>query len=233
MLWRCLWFRSVAYYVARAGVAWLWLCSGWRPHAIGLAVVGGALAGRLWLVSSNPPIAARELITWTFAVEVAVVYALLSLIVHAYRNRRRLVVLATVNHAGKDFDDFAAGLASQLANDLGRLSMLYKTIDDANPPTQSGDVPPLKVGVDDPGGALANVICEKSDVKLGPLGVPLRPLVAIVERSIGRRLSSSLHRTGNRLSVLADMPGEEGNWRVERDLPARPRLRIWHAPSLR
>jgi len=68
---------------------------------------------------------------------------------------------------------------------------------------------------------LASVVGEKSDVKLGPVSVSLRPLIAAFERSIPKqRLSSSLHRTGNHLTLLADIAGAEGNWRVERDLTA-------------
>jgi len=79
----------------------------------------------------------------------------------------------------------------------------------------------LKVGVDNPGDQLANVVGEKSSVKLGPLDVSLRPFVALVERFVpNQRLSSSLHRTGNRLTLLAQMPRMERNWRVVRDLPA-------------
>src|SRR5262249_8974617 len=138
------------------------------------------------------------------------------------RSRGRFVVLTTVNHAGKDFDSFAAGLAAHLANDLGLLSELYKTIDVANPPPPIGEkLSPLKIGVDNPGDALSSVVGEKSDVKLGPVSVSLRPLIAAFERSIPKqRLSSSLHRTGNRLTLRADIAGAEGNWRVERDLPA-------------
>ena len=221
VLWRFIWFRYAAYGVARAvGEARRWLVSGWRPHAIGLAAVGGA---GMWLdYKQTSPFNPWTFVAWTFVAEVAVVYGLLWLIVHAYRSRGRFVVLTTVNHAGKDFDSFAAGLAAHLANDLGLLSELYKTIDVANPPPPIGEqLSPLKVGVDNPGDALASVVGEKSDVKLGPVSVSLQPLIAVFERSIPKqRLSSSLHRTGNRLTLRADIAGAEGNWRVERDLPA-------------
>ena len=68
---------------------------------------------------------------------------------------------------------------------------------------------------------MASVVGEKSDVKLGPVSVSLRPLIAAFRAfNSQQRLSSSLHRTGNRLTLLADIAGAEGNWRVERDLPA-------------
>jgi tetratricopeptide (TPR) repeat protein len=231
VLWRSIWFRYAAYGVARAvGEARRWLVSGWRPHAIGLAAVGGA---GMWFDYKQPgkqpgTFDAWTFVTWTFVAEVAVVYGLLWLIVHAYRSSGRFVVLTTVNHAGKDFDSFAAGLAAHLANDLRLLSELYKTIDDANPPPQRDEgfstlkvISTLKVGVDNPGDALASVVGEKSDVKLGLVSVSLRPLIAAFERSIPtQRLSTSLHRTGNQLTLLADIAGAEGNWRVERNLPA-------------
>jgi tetratricopeptide (TPR) repeat protein len=213
VLWRFIWFRYAAYRVARAvGEARRWLVSGWRPHAIGLAAVGGAV---MWLDH-------KQFNVWTFVPKVAVVYGLLWLIVRAYRSSGGFVILTTVNHAGSDYDSFAAGLAADLANDLALLSELYRTIDDANPPHQSGKpFSPLKVGVDNAGDALASVVGEKSNVKLGPVSVSLRPLIAAFERSIPKqRLSSSLHRTGNRLTLLADIAGAEGNWRVKRDLPA-------------
>ena len=223
VLWRFIWFRYAAYWVARAvGEARRWLVSGWRPHAIGLAAVGMLLDYK-----QTGAFNAMKFVTWTsvtstFVAKVAVIYGLLWLIVRAYRSRGGFVILTTVNHAGNDYDSFAAGLAADLANDLALLSELYKTIDDANPPPQSGKpFSPLKVGVDNPGDALASVVGEKSNVKLGPVSVSLRPLIAAFERSIPKqRLSSSLHRTGNRLTLLADIAGAEGNWRVERDLPA-------------
>ena len=226
VLWRFIWFRYAAYWVARAvGEARRWLVSGWRPHAIGLAAVGGAV---MWLdCKQTDTCNTWTFITWTsvtptFVAKVAVVYGLLWLIVRAYRSSGGFVILTTVNHAGSDYDSFAAGLAADLANDLALLSELYKTIDDANPPPQIGKpFSPLKAGVDNPGGALASVVGEKSNVKLGPVSVSLRPLIAAFERSIPKqRLSSSLHRTGNRLTLLADVAGAEGNWRVKRDLSA-------------
>lgn len=80
------------------------------------------------------------MISWTFAAEAVVGYVLLWLIVRAYRRRQRLVIQLTVNHAGKEFDNFAAGLAADLANHLGQLGELYKTIDEANPPRRSAKV---------------------------------------------------------------------------------------------
>jgi tetratricopeptide (TPR) repeat protein len=217
MLWHYLWFRSVAYWVAHtAAQAGRWLGSGWRPSAIGLAAVGV-----LGLVMYRLEGAGRDVLSWTFAAEIGVLYALLSLIVHAYRNRERFVVLITVNHAGRDLDGFAAGLATHLANQLGQLSELYRTIDEANP--QAADTegaPALKVGVDNPGDALANVIGQESTIKFGPLQLPIRPIVAAFEHLVAKRcLSTSLHRIGDRLTLLADMRGAEGNWRIERALP--------------
>jgi tetratricopeptide (TPR) repeat protein len=219
MLWRFIWFRYVAYEVALAvGKARRWLVSGWVLHMIGLAAVVG-----LWFAYRKTD----TFNAWTFAAEVAVGYGLLRLIVGAYRSSGSVVVLTTVNHAGKDFDGFAAGLAAHLANDLRLLSELYRKIDDVNSPPQHEGfstlkvMSTLKVGVDDPGDALASVVGEKSDVKLGPVSVSMRPFIAALERSIPKqRLSSSLHRTGNHLTLLADITGAEGNWRVERDLPA-------------
>jgi len=225
MLWRLGWFRWTAYFAARSvGKVKRTLGSGWCAHAIGLAAVAAAVAG-LWRLKSGPQGDPRTLISWTFAAEAVVGYVLLWLIVRAYRRRQRLVIQLTVNHAGKEFDNFAAGLAADLANHLGQLGELYKTIDEANPPAPIGKggagISDLKVGVDNPGDQLANVVGEKSSVKLGPLDVSLRPFVALVERFVpNQRLSSSLHRTGNRLTLLAQMPRMERNWRVVRDLPA-------------
>ncbi len=222
VLWRFIWFRYAAYGVARAvGEARRWLVSGWRPHAIGLAAVGGA--GMLLDYMQTRTFNGWTFVAWPFVAKVAAVYGLLWLIVHAYRSRGRFVVLTTVNHAGKDFDSFAAGLAAHLANELGLLSELYKTIDVANPPPPGGEnLSSLKVGVNNPGDALANIVGEKSDVQLGPVSVSLRPLIAAFERSIPKqRLSSSLHRTGNRLILRADVAGAEGHWRVEGDLTAQ------------
>lgn len=223
MPWRYVWFRNVAYRVAHGvGKARHWLGSGLRLPLLGLAAVFvAAMAPQRVRTGLHTDIGA--LVTWTFVFQVVVVWALLWLTLRIIRDSGRLFVLATVNHAGKDFDTFATGLPAQVATDLVRLSMLYRTIDDANPPTQAGQhVADLKVKVGDRGETFANVVDAKSIVRLGPLSVPLRPLFAVFESSIlrPRRLSSSLHQIGTRLTLLADMRGPDGNWRIERDLPA-------------
>jgi tetratricopeptide (TPR) repeat protein len=209
--------------VARAtGKTRHWFDSGLRLPVLGLAAVFVA-AIALPRVRSGLHIDIGALVTWTFVVQVVVIWALLWLALRILRDSGRLFVLAAVNHAGKDFDSFAAGLPAQVATDLGRLSTLYRTIDDANPPTRGGEsVAGLKVKVSDRGETFANVVDAKSIVTLGPLSVPLRPLFAIFESSIlrPRRLSSSLHQNGTCLTLLADIRGPDGNWRIERDLPA-------------
>jgi len=72
VLWRFIWFRYAAYGVARAvGEARRWLVSGWLPHAIGLAAVGGA---GLWLgYMQADKFKVWTFVTWPFVATVAVV----------------------------------------------------------------------------------------------------------------------------------------------------------------
>lgn len=238
MLWRYIWFRSVAFEVARAaGIARLWLSSGWRPHVIGLAVVGGGLASRWnWPVNSSdqadkPAVVTGTFaeaiwtfvktiwtfvahnITWTYVFEVIAVYVLL-LIFNSLRSRKNLVVLATDNKAGDDFKDFADGLAADLAQELGELCQLYKAIDEANPPESNPDQKSTEVTVriDNPESLLANVVGQNSTVKLGLLEVPLRPLVTAIEGLMnpGWRLSTSLQRNGNCVTLVRRRAGPGG-----------------------
>jgi tetratricopeptide (TPR) repeat protein len=223
-VWRSIWFRSIAFVmISAAAGARVWFGSGWRPHLLGLASITAA-AVALWRARIGAWPAARHLIDWTFAAEVFAAYAVLGLIIQAYRGRGRLVIITTINHAGDDYSPQVAGLSVDLASALAQLSELYRTIDEANPPSASREITGLQVGVDDPGAQIADVVGEDSKVKLGPLDLPLRPLVAALRRlGSHRRLSSSLHHNGNQLTLLADLPGVAGgNWRVERDLSALP-----------
>jgi len=54
--------------------------------------------------------------------------------------RRTPAVWVVVDGQGDCLRYFAAGLAADLANHLGQLGELYKTIDEANPPRRSAKV---------------------------------------------------------------------------------------------
>src|SRR5262245_17950838 len=133
VLWRFIWFRYAAYRMARV---WGWLVSGWRPHVITLILVGACL----WFFEfrwTGP-----DKLGWTLIAKRVGGYVLLWLviwlIVHAYQCRGRFIILPTVNHAGKDFDSFASGLATHLATELRQLRGLYKAFDRPNSQTEGG-----------------------------------------------------------------------------------------------
>ena len=219
VLWRFIWFRYAAY---RMALVWGWLVSGWRPHVITLILIGVCL----WLVEfgrtfPDPGKLGLTLIA-KMVVEYVLLWLVLWLIVHAYQGRGRFIILPTVNHAGKDFDSFASVLATHLATELRQLRGLYKAFDRPNSQTKGGEqlLPRFEIRVDNPGDALANIVGEKSDVKIGPVSLALRPLIAAFERSIsGQRLSTSLRRIGNCLTLSADIEGTDENCHVERNLP--------------
>jgi tetratricopeptide (TPR) repeat protein len=221
LLWRFIWFRSASYRAARGGALLRrWLTMGWRPPLAGLAVIALALVGaRLAISPKTAPL--TVVLGWGFWIEAAALYAVAWLIGVVYRSRSQLVVLAPANHAGDDVADFAAGLPAELANQVGRLGELYSTFDEGNLERDSsrGGFAKTRVTIDSPGDGLTNVIGEKSAVKLGPLDLPLRPLAGALQRLVSsRRLTTSLHRIGDRLTLLAEMPGRR--WRVERELAA-------------
>ncbi|MGX1050850.1 tetratricopeptide (TPR) repeat protein [Bradyrhizobium japonicum] len=217
VFWHFIWFRYAAY---RMALVWRWLVSGWRPHMITLVLVGACL----WLVEFGWTVPGT--LGWTLIAKMVGDYVLLWLvvwlIVHAYQSRGRFIILPTVNNAGKDFDGVTSVLAPHLATELRQLRGLYKAFDRPNSQTK-GDtqlLPRFEIRVDNPRDELANIVGEKSDVKIGPVSVALRPLIATFERSIsGQRLSSSLHQIGNRLTLSADIEGTDENYHVERNLP--------------
>jgi len=224
--WRWLWFRSLAFHLARAvGFARGRLSSGFIAFWVGFALLFGAATFRRAIQPCPGACAFRwekllNGLTLAFVVEAFAAYALMWLVVVNYHRRRRIVVPATVNHAGHEFAGFAAGLADAIGADLAALRELYTRKDQANPATGREIAPPI-ISFD--GGeklSLVEAVGEKSAVKLGGLEVPLRPLVASLERLLipRRRLSTSLQRNGGRLILLAGVSGEEANWRVERDL---------------
>jgi tetratricopeptide (TPR) repeat protein len=81
----------------------------------------------------------------------------------------------------------------------------------------------VKVTVRDRDKVLRGVVDEKSAVKLGPMAVPLKPLFdALARLSPKQYLSSSLHRSGKSLILLATLSHGGGNWRIERVIPDQP-----------
>ena len=219
-----IWFRTVAFWAARtagwlrrkvySGLFGFW--SGFILTVFAVAIAGAYLPcspscrfdlGKFNRSTSLP-----------FLFEILVLYSIVWWgLVRSFR-RKRLVVLATVNHASKDFDLFAGGLSDQLVAGLTELKALYIEQDQANPRAGESIAPPIiKFDAGDEM-SFAEIVGEKSSVKLQGFEIPLRPLVALLERPLTprRRLTSSVQRSGPVVTLLASISDEEITWRVDR-----------------
>jgi hypothetical protein len=226
-VWNWIWFRALVFRAAQTAgwvrrIVYPGLFGFWSGFILTFLVAAVARAYQPCTSASCRfhPERLTASISWPFLFEILVAYTIVWwALINTFR-RRRLVVLATVNHASRDFDDFAGGLSDQLVAGLTELKSLYSTQDQANPGAGESVAPPvIKFDAGDEM-SFAEIVGEKSSVKLSALEIPLRPLVALLERPFTprRRLASSVQQTGAVMTLLAGISGEEITWRVERTL---------------
>jgi len=230
--WQSLWYRSVAWWTARAGGRiWAGLQNAWRWVVLLL----GIAALLVWLINlySKPEIswikrlAEAKWPLWSFLAAI-----LLWFVYHAYRGRTRLVIGEFTVHPADDATvKWATGLGARLEDELARIAGVYRVIDAAVPP-QKAMVIEVIPKVDEVG----TILEEASAIDLGTkLKIPTKQLMTLVGRLVsGPRLTGSLHKVGGELILMAELNGGGllGNWRVdhnklseeERRLPEEDRI---------
>lgn len=218
--WYAVWFRYLAWWLSRGvGALWRWLTSEWRLAVILLLGAALGMYGRYRIIGY--PHRLEEFLTTGLALKVAVLTALLAMLYWAYQARRRIVILTFTDYTGdKELEASVKGVSAQLLDELARLRDLYRIIDEANPKDKEQGETGFKatIAVDDPGQVLKDEVTTDSKVQLGPLAVPIGPILAFVGRLVqGPRLTGSIHKEGGTLVLIGQISGggQSGNWRAD------------------
>ncbi|HSK78304.1 MAG TPA: hypothetical protein VLQ45_17765, partial [Thermoanaerobaculia bacterium] len=227
--WESLWFRYVAWGMARAGGrTWAWIRRAWKW---GLLLVAATALVFLLVPEKSDAVSdqkisqatrdfvailrsleARHFLLLTFSSTV-----LLWLILLAHEGRKRLVIGTFANHTGDDkLKDWVPGLGPRLQNELARIADLYRVIDEARPP-QKSPVIEVTPSVQDVGEILKQT--NASSIDFGIFKIPTDFLLQFVSRLVsGPRLTGALYKGENELFLTAEITGGgrlSGNWHVD------------------
>ena len=199
--------KALRWMIARAIQALLWLAvtcvSGWLTNVLlgnplSIAPVSWADVGRI----------------------LALLVTLLALLM-TLRARRGMVV--------EEFADYTAaapartrGLAPVLMHELDQLAALHRAVDEHGVvATAVGKAQAIEASITVDGNSdfLHKDFSAEEQLRVGPLSIPLRVVAAALRQlSRGPRLSGSLHRHGDVLTLIARTSGlrPAQGWRVER-----------------
>jgi tetratricopeptide (TPR) repeat protein len=225
LAWRSLWFRSAAYLSflvlgrlfrsLSVALAWFW------PGFVVVFLV--FVAWNLSEQCSGPCTidAIRKTVSIRYAIEALVIYALLWTGVAAFLSRRKIVVLETLNRAGDEFSNLAKGLSPEILARLNDLKELHSSRDAARRP--DAPVAPPIVRFDPTGNLpLAEIVGEKSSMKMSGFEIPLGPIVRLLQGPFipPTRLSSSVQWQDGALTLFASIDSEGRIWRADQPLAA-------------
>jgi tetratricopeptide (TPR) repeat protein len=180
---------------------------------VGIFVASAALVGiALW---SDDPLLA-----------VIPAGALIASILEARSFARSRVVVGGFANATASSAANTAGIAELLRIELARLADLFQTVGGRRAvssgigPKRALDATP---SVDNVASALQAAVSAESKVSVGPVAIPARLLIAVVDRVIRPpRLSGSLHVDETGLILTAHQDGLDGlSWRVPPESPNR------------
>jgi tetratricopeptide (TPR) repeat protein len=215
----------------------LWLADGggrlfqWARSEgrLAVCVIVLALAGAAVLAYFNQ---------WTFVVFLALGWLPFA----AWRARQHILIEEVADRTSGD--PITNGAATLLTVELAQIQDVFRVVDERNAfPTAVGQQEPLEAAmkVDDFQENLRSSVTSESQLSVGGITIPLRPLMEILGRLVqGPRLRSELHEEGhgreqaNRLVLTAQLTGfrRKGTWRIEHELAAgatRPdQLRALH-----
>lgn len=175
---------------------------------------------------------------WTFVVFLALGWLPFA----AWRARKHILIEEVADRTSGD--TITNGAATLLTVELAQIQDVFRVVDERNAfPTAVGRQEPLEAAmkVDDFQENLRSSVTSESQLSVGGITIPLRPLMEILGRLVqGPRLRSELHEEGhgreqaNRLVLTAQLTGfrRKGTWRIEHELAAdatRPdQLRALH-----
>jgi len=158
---------------------------------------------------------------WSQGWAIVGVYALLWLFWWALQARRHLVVEEFKNYAGDQYKGDTQGLATLLVVRLGKLHLLYRTVDEQRAirtsvsESQGIDA---TIQVEDISSFLRDAVSSNSELSLGPLKIPVGMIMSLFGRlAQGPRLIGSVHRDKEGLILTAQIVGGKYpfKWRVE------------------
>lgn len=226
-------FRYLAWWVSQPlGSLLHWLECGWRLWLITIFVVTIADLVLSSPAGTHPSL--TNLGSLGFWLTVFAVTALLVVLYWVYQARGRLVVMEFTDYTGDEkLNAWMKGLPPMLLDELGRITNLYRTVDDVSPYQASTATTDSEISinptlrVEDVSQTLKDAVSSESKISLGPLEIPIGAIMGIAAKTVeGPRLTGSLHAEGDQLVLVASITGGGigGNWSVStRDL-TEPKL---------
>ena len=226
--WQSFWYRSVAWWLARAGGR-LWRGARFALKWSIVVLAAAALWAYLAKPDSTPAQGdkkAKVSVTQSHQAEWWRVeprklpfhlffMALFSWLAYqAFRGRKRLVIGTFSGYGDETLEKgLAAGLGPRLQSELTRIADVYKVIDEMVP-SAGRSVIEVTPGVLEVG----DILKDASAITFGPLKVPMNFFVGLIGNIVsGPRLTGALHKVEGRFVLTAEISGGgfSSNWRVE------------------
>jgi tetratricopeptide (TPR) repeat protein len=210
-VWHSVWFRYLA----------LWAAT-YPKSAVFLAVTGlmaifsrsvAAALRWLWhLWSLNP--------SWSSLTKAAAGLFLVWLFAWAIKVRKRIFVAPFEDYSGDSaLKDFVTGLAPMLLNELSRIRKLHENADESGAYSSGDHALNASISVQSVGETLESAVTKESTVDLGVLRIPIGAMLGIFGRVVqGPKLSGSVHKQGNVVTLIAHIEGgglPNTDWRMD------------------
>jgi tetratricopeptide (TPR) repeat protein len=184
------------------------------------------LAGRLvgWTTGGGRPAIAGLAVTAIAVVvfgkwEILAIYLVLLLLIAGWRLRRRIVIDEITDNTPDGA--LAKGTAALLAGELARIAEALRPVSEGRDIQMANQVAPLEIatGVEDFAADLRGAVTAESKVTVGPIGIPIGALAAILGRFVqAPRLIASLRDADGQVVLVARLTGggQHASWQTQR-----------------
>ena len=165
-------------------------------------------------------IISEDIISWSGFIQVVVIYMILIILIWISHYHSTLVIEEFTDDTGSDKDHKITGIETLLIVKLGRISQLYRDVNEQRPiSTSTGEFRQISavLRVDDPIDQLANAQSTTSKVSLGPIEIPLGFIISIFNNlGHGPRIRGSIRKEENGYVLLASMSGKNNSftWKI-------------------
>lgn len=174
----------------------------------------------------------KNFITLPYIIRTLVLMALFIIFYGLIKARKHIHVAEFADFTGNKDDQSKAavnGLAVRILNEMNRVSLLLRTIDEIQP-EQKFEAVETSLNIQDFGKDLQEMVGSQSTVAIGSfLKIPLGEILNFFSRLVhGPKLQGSLHLDGDKLILTAQLKGGKfnGTWSVCSDELEEP-----HIPS--
>lgn len=184
------------------------------------------LAGRLvgWTTGGGRPAIAGLALTAIAVVvfgkwEILAIYLVVLLLIAGWRLRRRIVIDEITDNTPDG--GLAKGTAALLAGELARIAEALRPVSEGRDIQTANQVAPLEIatGVEDFAADLRGAVTAESKVTVGPIGIPVGALAAILGRFVqAPRLIASLRDADGQVVLVARLTGggQHAAWQTRR-----------------